>query len=60
MAHRMSFSVDHAIPLAHGGAPLDPTGFRPSHLSCNARDGQRIGEARKRADRAPTHTTGRW
>ena len=30
--HRTSFSVDHGVPLASGGNPLDPSGFRPSLL----------------------------
>lgn len=37
---RMSFSVDHIIPLGRGGAVIDQTNLQPSHLSCNARRGR--------------------
>jgi hypothetical protein len=41
--HRMSFSVDHAIPvrLAPERA-LDTTGWRPAHLRCNQSRNRKI------------------
>lgn len=32
-------TVDHVIPLALGGAPLDPTNLRPAHHHCNSQRG---------------------
>lgn len=74
--HRMSFSLDHIVPVWAGGGDKDPNGFRPSHLTCNTSRGQREG-ARLRAARraaqkaaqpptdptwqsAPKHTSRRW
>ena len=32
-------SIDHVVPLASGGAPLDVSLWRPAHLGCNSRRG---------------------
>jgi 5-methylcytosine-specific restriction endonuclease McrA len=38
----MSASVDHVIPIAAGGDPLDPSGLRLTHLRCNLKKGSRV------------------
>lgn len=30
-------SVNHRIPLAHGGDPFDPENMEPAHYGCNSR-----------------------
>jgi 5-methylcytosine-specific restriction endonuclease McrA len=35
--HRLSWSLDHVIPLARGGSLLDPANARPAHLACNCK-----------------------
>lgn len=39
--HPMSWSLDHIIPLARGGARYDYSNLAPAHLSCNSRKGTR-------------------
>jgi hypothetical protein len=48
-----SFSVDHVVPLQYGGAELDPSNLRPSHLGCNARRGNQARPRRRRPARLP-------
>jgi 5-methylcytosine-specific restriction endonuclease McrA len=38
----MSATVDHVLPLAAGGDPLDPHNLRPAHRVCNGRKGKKI------------------
>lgn len=35
----MSFTVDHVVPLALGGAERDPENLRPAHRRCNSKRG---------------------
>ena len=44
----MSFSVDHVVPLAHGGKGDDYANCRASHLACNQSRGARGGNAELR------------
>jgi 5-methylcytosine-specific restriction endonuclease McrA len=37
-----SRSVDHVVPLAQGGDPLDRRNCRLAHLSCNGRRGKNL------------------
>lgn len=37
--HPEARSIDHLIPLAHGGDPLARHNARLAHLGCNARKG---------------------
>lgn len=39
---RMSATVDHVIPLAMGGPPLDVANLRPAHRACNSARGARM------------------
>ena len=41
--------ADHVVPLALGGAALDPDNLRAAHKSCNSRRGQRLGAELRRA-----------
>lgn len=56
--HPWSFSIDHAIPLKHGGEVLDPDNLRAAHLRCNQRKGTRIG--RHRDASVPLRTSEQW
>lgn len=29
-------TVNHRIPIAHGGDPFDPNGYEPMHFRCNS------------------------
>ncbi|MFE3381915.1 HNH endonuclease [Streptomyces anulatus] len=40
--HPMSFTLDHAIPLALGGSLLDPANARSMHRRCNSAKGARL------------------
>lgn len=47
--HRGSFTVDHVVPLWAGNpSPLDPTGWRPAHRSCNSSRGATEGNRLRR------------
>lgn len=49
---RLAFTVDHLVPLWTGRNhnPLDPSGWRPAHRSCNSSRGATEGNRlRKRA-----------
>lgn len=35
--HTMSFSLDHVVPLEHGGSLLDPANAASAHVKCNCR-----------------------
>lgn len=39
---RMAPSVDHVVPLMHGGTELDILNCRPAHRSCNSRRGREM------------------
>ncbi|MEV2277720.1 HNH endonuclease [Nocardiopsis sp. NPDC049922] len=41
--HRDAWTLDHAIPLSHGGDPLDPGNHREAHRRCNSSRGNRTG-----------------
>jgi 5-methylcytosine-specific restriction endonuclease McrA len=43
---RLSFSLDHVIPLKHGGSVLDPENARSAHYGCNAARGARMARPR--------------
>lgn len=64
--HRMSFQLDHIVPVWQGGTDKDPTNFGPSHFHCNASRGAREGNWLRRGRRPPTtdgvprHTSVRW
>lgn len=51
-------TVDHIVPLAYGGALLDPANLRPACTRCNCRAGQqmttRILRSRSAVRKAPT------
>ena len=40
--HPRSWSLDHLVPLAHGGPLLDPSNAAAAHLSCNSKHGNSI------------------
>lgn len=40
--HPWSTSIEHLVPLHHGGDPLDPDNLDAAHLHCNVKDGNRI------------------
>lgn len=56
--HPEAFSVDHKIPLALGGHPLDPSNLQAAHRVCNSRK----GDGRRGTRRWGTNldTTRRW
>jgi len=41
--HSGAGAVDHVVPLAQGGDPLDPANLRAIHTRCNSRKGSRVG-----------------
>lgn len=43
--NRWSTSIDHIIPLSHGGDALDPNNLGAAHLFCNIREGTAIARA---------------
>lgn len=51
--HRMSFTLDHVVPLSHGGSLLNPANARSAHRMCNSKRGNRTGPAKLK-------TTRRW
>jgi 5-methylcytosine-specific restriction endonuclease McrA len=38
---RWSGSVDHIVPIVHGGSPLDLSNVRAAHYGCNSSRGAR-------------------
>jgi 5-methylcytosine-specific restriction endonuclease McrA len=42
VTHAMSATVDHVMPLAAGGDPLDPHTLRPAHRGCNGRKSNKL------------------
>lgn len=40
----MSFSVDHKLPRALGGAPYDRDNLAVAHYGCNSAKGARVGQ----------------
>jgi 5-methylcytosine-specific restriction endonuclease McrA len=32
-----SWTLDHIVPIAEGGAGLDPANLRPAHAACNSK-----------------------
>lgn len=53
VTHRMSFTLDHVVPLSRGGSLLDPANARSAHRMCNSRRGNRTSAP-------PLKTTRRW
>ncbi|MGW3410259.1 HNH endonuclease signature motif containing protein [Streptomyces sp. NPDC000888] len=53
--HRDAFTLDHLIPLSHGGDLLDPANARSAHRRCNSRRGNRITVIRE-----PVRASRRW
>lgn len=49
--HRMSFSLEHRVPVWAGGSDTDPANLAAAHLSCNssrgAREGNRLRDPRR-------------
>ncbi|EXG80027.1 HNH endonuclease [Cryptosporangium arvum] len=39
--HGGADSVDHIVPMALGGAPLDFANLAPAHMRCNSRKGKK-------------------
>ncbi|MGW9437948.1 HNH endonuclease [Streptomyces sp. NPDC055607] len=52
--HRLSFTLDHLVPLSRGGNLLDPANARPAHRACNSSKGNRVGFT------APMRASRRW
>lgn len=52
--HRMSFTLDHLVPISRGGSLLDPANARAAHRACNSSKGARAGFA------APQRASRRW
>jgi 5-methylcytosine-specific restriction endonuclease McrA len=46
--HPMFATVDHVVPISHGGDPLDPANCRVVHLSCNVARRDRGGSEQLR------------
>lgn len=40
--HRLSFTVDHALPVSRGGTD-EVSNLRPSHRACNSAKRDRLG-----------------
>jgi hypothetical protein len=55
--HPMSVSLEHIVPLAHGGAPYDERNCTVSHLTHNQAAGAR---ARRPPHSPPLHTSEDW
>ena len=46
--HRMSFTLDHVVPLDLPGTdPYDESNILPAHRSCNSSRGAKFGNARR-------------
>ncbi|MYU24748.1 HNH endonuclease [Streptomyces sp. SID8352] len=52
--HPEAFTLDHAVPLSHGGDLLDPANARTAHRRCNSARGNRT------TTRKPTRSSRRW
>ncbi|GGU91046.1 hypothetical protein GCM10010275_30100 [Streptomyces litmocidini] len=52
--HRLSFTLDHLVPLSRGGDLLNPANARPAHRACNSSKGNRTTAT------APQRTSRRW
>lgn len=50
--HPLSFTVDHIVPLALGGARDDPNNAAPAHRICNMKRGTGRQGARTGGDRS--------
>ena len=44
--NRLSWSLDHVVPLSHGGPELDRANARAAHLGCNIARGNRASHPR--------------
>lgn len=53
--HRLSFTLDHFVPLTRGGSLLDPANARSAHRACNSGRGNRTAPSR-----AQQRTSRRW
>ena len=51
--HPGSDTVDHLIPIAAGGDPLDPDNLAPAHRVCNSRKGAKAGSLSPASTPAP-------
>ncbi|MGW6418834.1 HNH endonuclease [Streptomyces sp. NPDC055055] len=51
--HRLSFTLDHLVPLSRGGDLLSPANARPAHRACNSARGNRakLSRPQQRASR---------
>ncbi|MFE9738825.1 HNH endonuclease [Streptomyces sp. NPDC006477] len=52
--HRLSFTLDHLVPLSRGGDLLNPANARPAHRACNSSKGNRTSPT------APQRASRRW
>lgn len=59
---RWSFSLEHIVSLAHGGALLDPANATAAHFGCNSRRGgsTRRGRPERRVPVVVGATSRRW
>ncbi|HEU4751521.1 MAG TPA: HNH endonuclease signature motif containing protein [Armatimonadota bacterium] len=48
---RMSFTVDHVIPLDQGGDPTSLANLRPAHRACNSSKGKKLERQPSRRSR---------
>ena len=55
--NRLALTVDHIIPLLHGGPPLDPRNWQPAHRGCNSTKGNLT---RYHPEQLASHTSWRW
>lgn len=46
-----AFTLDHAVPLSHGGDLLDPANARSAHRRCNSARGNRLTPPNTRTSR---------
>ncbi|MFD6684170.1 HNH endonuclease, partial [Micromonospora parva] len=52
--HRLSFTLDHLVPLSRGGSLLDPANARSAHRACNS------GRGNRTTAYAPQRASRRW
>lgn len=50
--HPMSFTLEHVVPVARGGDPLDPANARSAHRRCNSIKGDRPAQPHAPTSRA--------